>query len=92
MLQEAFKTMASFKSPRSPIRKEVHNFIFAAERLLSPTVGDPELTPEECHLICEYLTTMTRDNHPWSSHFASTMSGQAASTMKRGQPTRPEKR
>jgi hypothetical protein len=62
-----------------PIRKEVHNFLVAAEGLLSPLLRDPELTPEECHLICEYLTTMSRDNHPWSGHLKSTVSGQASS-------------
>ena len=66
--------MAS-KSSRSPIRKEVHNFLVAAERLLSRGARDPELTPEECHLICEYLITMSRAHHPWSSHLALTMSG-----------------
>ena len=66
--------MAS-KSSRLPIRKEVHNFLFAAEKLLSWGPRDPELTPEECHLICEYLITMSRDHHQWSSHLASTMSG-----------------
>jgi hypothetical protein len=67
--------MAS-KYSRLPIRIEVQSFALVAERLLRPTLGPP-LTPEECHIICEYLTTMSRDNHPWSSHFASTESGQA---------------
>ena len=38
----------------------------------------PTLTPEECHIICEYLATMSRDNHQWSSHFKSTVSSQVA--------------
>jgi hypothetical protein len=57
------------------VRREVHNFLVAAEKLLSPIRRDPELTPEECHLICEYRIIMSRDNHPWSSHLASMMSG-----------------
>lgn len=70
--------MAS-KYSRLPIRFEVQSFALVAERLLRAKI-DPQLTPEECHIICEYLTTMTRDNHPWSSHFASTESGQARSS------------
>lgn len=79
--------MATFKFPQLPVRKEVQDFLVAAERLLSPILRDKELTSEECHLICEYLTTMCRDNHPWSSHFTSTESGQASSTAA-GQSTR----
>jgi hypothetical protein len=76
--------MAS-KSPRVPIRREVHNFLLAAEKLLSPNLQD--LAPEECHLICEYLVRMSRDNHPWSRHLRSTVSGQAhAATSKPQQP------
>jgi hypothetical protein len=67
--------MAS-KYSRLPIRIEVQSFALVAERLLGPKL-DPQLTPEECHIICEYLATMSRDNHPWSSHFASTEAGQA---------------
>jgi hypothetical protein len=69
--------MAS-KAPRSLIRREVHNFLLAAERLLAPTL-QPKLSPEECHLICEYLTTMSRADRPWSGHFKSTVSGQSQS-------------
>jgi hypothetical protein len=70
--------MAS-KSSRLPIRREVQSFAVAAERLLRSKL-DPELTPEECHIICEYLATMSRDHHPWSSHFKSTVAGQQCST------------
>jgi hypothetical protein len=72
--------MATFKAPQLPVRREVHEFLIAAERLLAPVLRDTELTPEECHLICEYLTTMCRDNHPWSGHFKSTVAGQTSST------------
>ena len=72
--------MATFKFSQLPVRKEVRDFLVAAEKLLTPVLRDKALTPEECHLISEYLTTMCRDNHPWSSHFASTASGQASST------------
>lgn len=71
--------MAS-KSSHLLIRREVHNFLFAAERLLSLKSREQALTPEECHLICEYLITMSRDNHPWSDHLKSTVSSQARST------------
>jgi hypothetical protein len=71
--------MATFKPGSFPARKEVHDFLLAAEKLLSPVLRDTELTPEECHLICEYLTTMCRDNHPWSGHFKSTVAGEMSS-------------
>jgi hypothetical protein len=83
--------MATFKFSQLPVRKEVQDFLVAAEKLLSPVLREKELTPEECHLISEYLTTMCRDNHPWSSHFGSTASGQASSTAA-NQPTRQENR
>lgn len=70
--------MATFKVPQLPVRKEVQDFMVAAERLLAPILRENELTPEECHLICEYLTTMCRDHHPWSGHLKSTVSGQAS--------------
>ena len=66
--------MAS-KSSHLPIRREVQGFVLAAEKLLSSMLR-PTLTPEECHIICEYLATMSRDNHQWSSHFKSTVSSQ----------------
>jgi hypothetical protein len=61
--------MVTFKVTQLPVRKEVQDFVVAAERLLAPILRDKELTPEECHLIYEYLTAMCRDNHPWSAHF-----------------------
>ena len=78
---EAAIIMATFKVPQLPVRKEVQDFLVAAERLLAPVLRDTELTPEECHLICEYLTTMCRDNHPWSGHLKSTVSGHPSSTV-----------
>jgi hypothetical protein len=68
--------MATFKVPQLPVRKEVHEFLVAAEKLLAPVLRDKDLTPEECHLICEYLATMCQDSHPWSAHFKSTVSCQ----------------
>jgi hypothetical protein len=77
--------MAS-KSSRLPIRREVQSFAVAAERLLR----EPELTPEECHIICEYLATMSRDNHPWSGHLKSTVSGQQQCSTKTAQRSQHE--
>jgi hypothetical protein len=79
--------MAS-KSSRVPIRREVHTFLFAAEKLLSLNPRDAALTPEECHLICEYLTTMSRDHHPWSGHLKSTVASQASSAARPSQRER----
>ena len=58
--------MTTLKS-QLPVRTEVQDFVIAAEKLLSPILRSSELTPEECHIICEYLTTMCRGAHPWSS-------------------------
>jgi hypothetical protein len=71
--------MATFQSHPLPVRKDVQDFLIAAEKLLAPVLRDEELTPEECHLICEYLTAMCQDNHPWSNHFKSTVTGHASS-------------
>jgi hypothetical protein len=68
--------MATFTPPQLPVRKEVQDFLVAAERLLAPVLRETELTLEECHIIGEYLTTMCRDHHPWSGHFKSTVDGQ----------------
>ena len=61
--------MDTFKPVQLPVRKEVQDFVLAAEKLISPILRSSELTPEECHIICEYLTTMCRGTHPWSSQF-----------------------
>ena len=71
--------MDTFKPAQLPVRKEVQDFVLAAEKLLSPILRSSELTPEECHIICEYLTTMCRGTHPWSSQFVAMQSGQPAS-------------
>jgi hypothetical protein len=65
--------VATLNSAQLSVRKEVQEFILAAERLLSPVLRGTDLTPEECRIICEYLTTMASGNHPWSSHFTSTL-------------------
>lgn len=81
--------MATFKVRPLPVRKEVQEFLLAAEKLLAPVLRETELTPEECHVISEYLMTMCRDNHPWSGYFKPTVAGQASS-MATDQPTRQE--
>ena len=68
--------MDTFKPAQLPVRTEVQDFILAAEKLLSPILRSSELTPEECHIICEYLTTMCRGTHPWSSQFMAMQSAQ----------------
>ena len=70
--------MNIFKPAQLPVRKEVEDFVLAAEKLLSPILRSSELTPDECHIICEYLTTMCRETHPWSSHLAAMQSAQPA--------------
>ena len=49
------------------LRREVHEFIEAAETLLSPALLDSDLTDVECEYIREYLMTMSRAGHPWSN-------------------------
>jgi hypothetical protein len=61
--------MDKSKPAQLSVRKEVKDFVLAAEKLLSPILLSSELTKEECQLICEYLTTMCRGTHPWSSEF-----------------------
>ena len=38
--------MATFRFTRLPVRKEVRDFLQAAEQLLSPAFENSELTPE----------------------------------------------
>lgn len=47
-------------------RKEVKDFIRAAETILSPVLLQPELTPSECDLIAEYVKTLCQMKNPWS--------------------------
>ena len=76
--------MNTFKPAQLQISKEVKDFVLAAEHLLSPLLRSSELTPEECHIICEYLTTMCQGSHPWSSQFSTIQSAQ--SVLKEVQP------
>ena len=71
--------MDTFKPAQLPVRKEVQDFVLAAEKLLSPVLRSSELTPEECHIICEYLTTMCSGPHPWSSQLMAMQFAQPAS-------------
>jgi hypothetical protein len=48
------------------IRKEVYEFIQAAEFLLSPVLQTPPLTIEECGLIAEYVMGLSHMKQPWS--------------------------
>jgi hypothetical protein len=48
-----------------PIRKEVLDFIQAAEALLSPDMNTSALTPKECELVMEHLMAMSHAKHPW---------------------------
>jgi hypothetical protein len=67
------------KPAQLSVCKEVKDFVLAAEKLLSPILRSPELTTEECQLICEYLTTMCRGTHPWSNQFVAMQSAQPVS-------------
>ena len=49
------------------LRSDVHEFIVAAEKLLSPALRVSPLTDVECEYIREYLMTMSRAGHPWSN-------------------------
>ena len=48
------------------VRTEVHEFIKAAEFLLSPVLQNPALTTEECGLIRDYVMSLSNVKHPWS--------------------------
>ena len=47
-------------------RKEVGDFVRAAETILSPVLLSPELTTEECELIAEYVKNLSQAKNPWS--------------------------
>ena len=47
-------------------RKEVREFVRAAETILSPALLHPDLTQEECDLIAEYVKTLSQSKQPWS--------------------------
>jgi len=63
---EAVSTNNFGFSPDLPVRQEVHEFVRAAEKLLSPALRVSPLTDVECEYIREYLMTMSRAGHPWS--------------------------
>jgi hypothetical protein len=48
------------------VRKEVRDFVQAAERLLPPVQFGEELTSEECDLITEYVMMLSNAKNPWS--------------------------
>ncbi len=47
-------------------RKEVGDFVRAAETILSPVLLSTELTPGECELIAEYVRSLSQAKNPWS--------------------------
>jgi hypothetical protein len=47
------------------VRKEVQDFVEAAQVLLSPGLLTSELTPDECGLIKDYVMMMSNVKHPW---------------------------
>ena len=49
------------------VRTEVHEFIQAAEFLLSPALQFPALTQEECILIAQYVMSLSNNKQPWSN-------------------------
>jgi hypothetical protein len=64
-MQEASGLLLGSSDVRS-VRKEVEDFMRAAETILSPVLLSPELTPEECDLIAEYVKSLSQAKHPWS--------------------------
>jgi hypothetical protein len=48
------------------VRKEVVDFVTAAETILSPVLLSPELTSGECDLIAEYVKSLSQVKTPWS--------------------------
>jgi hypothetical protein len=48
------------------VRKEVRDFVQAAEALLSPVALTSELTADECDLIKEYVMMLSNTRQPWS--------------------------
>ena len=59
--------MATTKSDEVlSVRKEVGDFVRAAETILSPVLLSHELTPGECDLIAEYVKSLSQAKNPWS--------------------------
>ncbi|HVG02881.1 MAG TPA: hypothetical protein VM842_08315 [Nitrospira sp.] len=50
---------------QSPVRTELVEFVLAAEKVLSPALGEAELTQEECDLIATYVENLSQARHPW---------------------------
>jgi hypothetical protein len=48
------------------VRKEVGDFVRAAETILSPILLSSELRPGECDLIAEYVKSLSQVKNPWS--------------------------
>ena len=49
----------------------VEAFISASDRLLSPALRQTNLTPEECHIIAQYVMDLSNVKTPWSGHLLS---------------------
>ncbi len=47
-------------------RHEVQDFVRAAEVLLSPALLKPELSPNECKIIAQYVMSLSHFDRPWS--------------------------
>jgi len=48
------------------VRKEVRDFVQAAEVLLSPALLTSDLTDHECDIIKEYVMMLSNARHQWS--------------------------
>ena len=59
-------TFNEFSSPELPVRKEVRDFMRAAEILLSPVLLDSDLTDEECAGVRMYVMALSHAKRPWS--------------------------
>lgn len=49
----------------------VQAFVNASEVLLSPSLRRSDLTPEECHVIAQYVMDLSNVKTPWSGHLLS---------------------
>ncbi len=49
----------------------VEAFVSASETLLSPALRQSNLTPEECHVIAQYVMDLSNVKTPWSGHLLS---------------------
>jgi hypothetical protein len=53
-----------------PVRKEVLEFLKAAETLLAYPMFDSQFTPEECDVIADYIMSLSQSKHPWGKSLA----------------------